>query len=54
LFSKFFTLTIEPKGKFLCAAVSFLLSNISPLAVGLPSKSFPYQDAIPISSSAVC
>src|ERR1700722_7141706 len=39
----FTTLTIDPRGRVGCAAVSAYMSYVSPLAVGCPSKSSPYQ-----------
>ena len=36
-----------PKGAVLCAATSWLLSKISPLAVRRPCRSLPYQEARP-------
>src|SRR3954469_19714734 len=39
------TKTREPKGKLLCAAVRAWVLNRSPLAVRLPWKPGPYQDA---------
>src|SRR4029453_2176075 len=36
-----------PKGAVLCAATSWLLSKISPLAVCRPCRSLPYQEARP-------
>jgi len=42
---RFVTFTQLPNGKVRCAAVSSYMSYGSPLAVGLPSKSLPYQDA---------
>ena len=40
------TKTREPKGKLLCAAVRAWVLNRSPLAVRLPWKPGPYQDAL--------
>src|SRR4051812_29275385 len=42
------TRTREPKGKLLCAAVRAWVLNRSPLAVRLPWKPWPYQDAPPL------
>jgi len=47
LFCAFVTLTIVPKGRVLCAAVSWPESKISPDDVGRPSNSEPYQEAMP-------
>src|SRR5690606_37418201 len=41
------------KGSVLCAAVSWLGSKISPLAVRRPANPGPYHDAIPRSTSAL-
>ena len=48
-FLRLVTRTVVPKGSFRWAAVSLSLSNISPLAVGFPWRSAPYQLAIPTS-----
>src|SRR6266567_3397864 len=45
---RFVTLTIVPKGREGCAAVRSYMLKGSPLAVGLPSKSSPYHEAVPI------
>src|SRR5829696_3889451 len=42
------TRTREPKGKLLCAAVRARVLKRSPLAVFLPWKPGPYQDAPPL------
>src|SRR3954451_6997413 len=42
------TKTREPKGKLLCAAVRAWVLNRSPLAVRLPWKPGPYQEAAPL------
>src|SRR5437868_11631216 len=44
---RFVTLTMVPKGREGCAAVRSYILKGSPLAVGLPSKSSPYQEAVP-------
>src|SRR6266702_8843989 len=41
------TRAYTPKGAVLCAATSWLLSKISPLAVRRPCRSRPYQEARP-------
>jgi hypothetical protein len=43
------TTRMVPKGRVLWAAVNRAELKISPEAVGLPSNSDPYQDAIPFS-----
>src|SRR5690606_36188908 len=48
--SRLVTVTSELNGSSLCAAVSWLGSKISPVAVRRPAKPGPYQDAIPNSS----
>src|SRR5512143_63163 len=47
LFSRFVTRTRVPRGKVLWAAETPFMSNRSPLAVGRPSNSFPYQEDMP-------
>ena len=47
LFCLFVTSKMVPKGRLGCAAVNRVELNISPEAVGLPSNSSPYQEAIP-------
>jgi hypothetical protein len=47
LFCLLVTVRIVPKGKVGWAAVKRLELKISPEAVGLPSNSLPYQEAIP-------
>src|SRR3954464_11873231 len=44
----FVTRTWVPNGRVLCAAVSALVLNRSPLAVRFPWKPGPYQDAAPV------
>src|SRR5215203_4035641 len=44
----FVTRTREPNGKLLCAAVRAWVLKRSPLAVRLPWKPWPYQDAPPL------
>src|SRR5580658_712626 len=42
-FRGFTTRTMDPRGSVGCAAVSPYISYFSPVAVGRPSKSSPYQ-----------
>src|SRR5215218_7155328 len=42
------TRTLVPNGRVLCAAVRALVLNRSPLAVFLPWKPGPYQEAAPV------
>ena len=46
--SRWMTFTMLPNGSSRCAAVCAHMSYGSPLAVGLPWKSWPYQDASPV------
>ena len=49
-FARLVTRTLVPSGRVLCAAEMPNMSYVSPVAVFLPWKSGPYQEAVPTSS----